>query len=135
MAKKTLEETVEGLLDSYFSLGKPHGVLESDIQRVIILDGNAPIISGVQNITVEALEPGGASSGVHMTTEQAKLTVTDDCDPEPTLRYATPAFWPLNVDGDGNPLPSAEIVWTAEDDGATTANGGRGIHPAGGAAR
>ena len=125
IAKKTLQTAVEETLESYFSLGKPHGVVQRDVQRVVILDGNAPVISGAQDITVEALEPGGASSGVHMAAEQAKLTVTDDCDPEPTLRYATPAFWPLNVDANGNPLPSSEIVWTAEDNGAATEDGGR----------
>ncbi len=125
IAKKTLQTAVEETLESYFSLGKPHGVVQRDVQRVVILDGNAPVISGAQDITVEALEPGGASSGVHMAAEQAKLTVTDDCDPEPTLRYATPAFWPLNVDDNGNPLPSSEIVWTAEDNGAATVDGGR----------
>ena len=125
VAKEVFEEVVTEMLNSYFSLNKTRGVYAIDSQQLYMLDRNAPVIQGAQDIVVEALEPGGVSSGKTIAGEQAKLIVTDDCDLDPTLRYSTPSFWPLNVDENGNPLPSAEIVWIAEDNGAATPTGGR----------
>jgi hypothetical protein len=94
-------------------------------QRIFILDLTPPTISGVNEvIVVEAFLPGGASSDANMPGILAQVTVSDDCDLDPRLTYSTPAFWPLQVDGNGNPLPSATITWTARDRGAATPTGG-----------
>ncbi len=117
VAAKTIEEVVFGMLDEYYSLGAPHGVFINDTQSIYILDSTPPTISGADPVTVEALEPGGISSGKHIGTLREALIVNDDCDLDPQLTYSTPSFWPL---GEVN-----EIVWTATDDGAKDENGGR----------
>jgi predicted outer membrane repeat protein len=94
-------------------------------QRLFILDTVAPTIQGGdQLVVVEAFLPGGASAGANMPGLLADVTVSDNCDLDPKLTYNTPAFWPLQVDAAGNPLPSATITWTAQDRGAATDNGG-----------
>ncbi|MEZ4634779.1 MAG: hypothetical protein R2873_09745 [Caldilineaceae bacterium] len=94
-------------------------------QRLFVLDLTPPSISGTDEvIVVEAFLPGGASSSANMPGIIAKVTVSDDCDLDPKLNYNTPAFWPLQVDDQGNPLPSATIEWTAQDRGAASASGG-----------
>lgn len=94
-------------------------------QRLTIMDVTPPTLNGVTEvIVVEAFLPGGASSGANMPGIIAQVTVSDDCDLAPRLTYNTPAFWPLQVDAQGNPLPAATIEWTAQDRGAATATGG-----------
>lgn len=94
-------------------------------QRLYVLDLTPPTISGVGDpVVVEAFLPGGASAAANMPGLRALVTVSDNCDLDPRLTYNTPAFWPLQVDQNGNPLPSATIEWTAQDRGAASAGGG-----------
>ncbi len=94
-------------------------------QRLIIQDHTPPVISGADGvITVEAFLPGGASASANMPALLKIVAVSDDCAQNPRLSYSTPSFWPLQVDPDGNPLPSATIEWTASDNGAATPAGG-----------
>ncbi|MEZ4619995.1 MAG: hypothetical protein R2867_31450 [Caldilineaceae bacterium] len=112
------------MLDEYFLSSYTHGYTTVDHQRIIIIDRNAPTISGNTPVTVEALEPGGVSSRNHLNTLRETITVSDDCDLDPTLFSSTPAFWPLSLQEDGSSIPS-EIIWTAQDNGAVDVNGGR----------
>lgn len=116
VAEQTLEEAILAILDSYYSLGAPHGVFVDDTQPLHIIDRNAPVITGTAAVTVEALEPGGISASKHINELRAGLTVTDDCDESPELTYNTPRFWPLGE--------TSEIVWTARDNGAAGPTGG-----------
>ena len=94
-------------------------------QRLIIQDHTPPVISGADGvIRVEAFLPGGAAAAANMPALLKVVQVSDDCAQNPRLSYSTPPFWPLQVDGDGNPLPSATIEWTASDNGAATPDGG-----------
>jgi len=124
LAKKAATDSVGYVLDEYALSSYTHGYTTIDHQRIIIIDHNAPTISGNAPVTVEALEPGGVSSRNHLATLRDQITVADDCDLDPTLFSATPAFWPLSLQADGSSIP-AEIVWTAQDNGAVDANGGR----------
>ncbi len=108
----------------YFTAGDYSGATTVAYQRLTIVDSHPPQINGVHAITVEALDPGGLQSGRKINELMAAITVTDDCDADPTLTYATPRFWPLLVDNNGSPLPSAEITWRASDNGAASKDGG-----------
>ena len=108
----------------YFTAGDYSGATTIALQRLTIVDSNDPQINGVQPVTVEAFDPGGVQSGRKINELMAAITVTDDCDPDPTLTYTTPRFWPLLVDNNGKPLPSAEIIWRASDNGAASKDGG-----------
>ncbi|MEZ4662464.1 MAG: Ig-like domain-containing protein [Caldilineaceae bacterium] len=123
LAKKAVTDSVGYVLDSYFLDGAPTGAATTATQHLFVIDANPPQISGNGPITVEALEPGGVSSGNHINALKQKLTVTDDCDQSPTLTYNTPSFWPLSLQEDGSTIPSA-ITWTASDNGAATDTGG-----------
>ncbi len=108
----------------YFVSGEPNATTRAN-QWLIIQDHNPPTISGADDvIVVEAFLPGGASSGANMGTLLALVSVSDDCDQDPRLTFNTPSFWPLQVDEEGNPLPSATIEWRASDNGAATPEGG-----------
>ncbi|MEZ4714886.1 MAG: Ig-like domain-containing protein [Caldilineaceae bacterium] len=117
VAEQTLEEAILSMLDSYYSLGAPHGVFVDDSQTLRIIDHNAPTISGNTPVTVEALEPGGITASKHIDDLRDALVVSDDCDPTPELTYNTPRFWPLGE--------TSEIIWTARDNGAAGPDGGR----------
>ncbi|MCB0047058.1 MAG: hypothetical protein KDD92_16660 [Caldilineaceae bacterium] len=123
LEQKAEKEAVGFVLDSYFLDGYTHGRTTIKTQRIYVIDRNAPQISGNDPVTVEALEPGGVSSGHHVAALGDQLTVTDDCDPAPSLTASTPAFWPLSLQEDGSVIPS-EIVWTAGDKGAAGPDGG-----------
>lgn len=99
----------------YFVSGDPNATTYRT-QYLMVLDKVPPTISGVQDVTVEALEPGGISANKHVFTLQNALTVRDNCDKTPTLRYNTPSFWPLGAEN--------TITWTATDNGAVDASGG-----------
>jgi hypothetical protein len=99
------------------------GVSTTVFQGLRVVDRNAPVINGVQPVTLEAFDPGGLQASRKLNELTAALSVTDDCDPDPSLTPITPAFWPLLVDTNGNPLPSAEIRWQAKDNGATPTGG------------
>ncbi|MEZ4869994.1 MAG: choice-of-anchor Q domain-containing protein [Caldilineaceae bacterium] len=118
------KKSVGYVLDEYFLSSYSHGVTTVDTQRIVIIDRNAPTISGNSPITVEALEPGGVSANQHINALKDKITVSDDCDLDPTLLWSTPAFWPLSLQADGSSVPS-EITWIAQDNGAVDVNGGR----------
>ena len=124
MAKKAAKDSVGYVLDEYFLSSYTHGYTTVDHQRIIIIDHNAPAISGNDSVVVEALEPGGVSSRNHLNTLRENITVSDDCDLDPTLFSSTSAFWPLSLQEDGSSIPS-EITWTAQDNGAVDVNGGR----------
>ncbi len=124
LAKKAAKDSVGYVLDEYFLSSYSHGVTTVDTQRIIIIDHNAPTISGSTPVTVEALEPGGVSSANHLAALRNNITVSDDCDLDPTLFATTPAFWPLSLQADGSSI-SSEITWTAQDNGAADVNGGR----------
>jgi len=124
LAKKAAKKSVGYVLDEYFLSSYTHGYTTIDHQRIIIIDHNAPTISGNGPVTVEALEPGGVSSRNHLNTLRETITVSDDCDLDPNLFSSTPAFWPLSLQEDGSSIPS-EITWTAQDNGAVDVNGGR----------
>lgn len=111
------EQAMALALNTYYVDGDTHNVRNSQPQLLYVIDSRAPEISGVQDITVEALEPGGVTAGRHMVDLTAALTVTDDCDPQPSLTSNTPRFWPLSLQEDGSSIPS-EITWTARDKGA-----------------
>ncbi len=121
---KAIRGSVGYVLDEYFLSSYTHGYTTIDHQRIIIIDHNAPTISGNTPVTVEALEPGGVSSRNHINTLREQITVSDDCDLDPDLFASTPAFWPLSLQQDGSSIP-AEITWTAQDNGAVDVNGGR----------
>jgi len=99
----------------YFVSGEPNATTRQT-QFVLVIDDVPPTLTGVNDVTVEALEPGGISANKHIATLQAALTVTDNCDKTPQLRYVTPSFWPLNGEN--------SITWRASDNGARDANGG-----------
>ncbi|MBV7334335.1 hypothetical protein KFU94_40090 [Chloroflexi bacterium TSY] len=124
LRKQAITSAVGYVLDNYFLAGYTHNVTSRDVQFLYIIDHNAPTITGNEPIQVEALEPGGITSGRHIHKLMELIVVTDDCDLDPTLRYSTPRFWPLSLQEDGSSIPS-EIIWRAEDNGAATATGGR----------
>lgn len=124
VAKKAVKSSVGYVLDEYFLSSYTHGYTTVDYQRIIIIDHNAPTISGNEPVTVEALEPGGVSSRNHLSMLRDQITVSDDCDLDPDLFSSTSAFWPLSLQEDGSSVPSA-ITWTAQDNGAVDVNGGR----------
>ncbi|MFZ1757468.1 MAG: Ig-like domain-containing protein [Caldilineaceae bacterium] len=112
------------LRQPYFVSGEPNATTY-DNQYLIIQDHTPPTISGVAPVKkVEAFLPGGASSAATIPGLLAVVKANDDCAQNPRLTYSTPSFWPLQVDASGNPLPSAEIKWTASDNGAATPTGG-----------
>lgn len=123
LAQTAAKKSIGFILDTYFLTGNAHGRTTVDYQRIYVIDENAPTISGNTPVTVEALEPGGVSSGNHMNALMQQLTVTDDCDPTPQLTYNTPAFWPLSLQADGSSIAS-QITWTASDNGAAGPTGG-----------
>ena len=112
------------LRQPYFVSGEANATTLAT-QWMFIQDHTRPTISGADDvITVEAFLPGGASAGATMSGLLKIVQVSDDCDQNPRLSYNTPAFWPLQLDANGNPLPSATITWTAQDKGAATPTGG-----------
>jgi len=112
------------LRQPYFVSGEPNATSFAH-QWLIIQDHTPPSINGAEDtITVEAFQPGGASAAATLPGLLALIQVSDDCDKNPRLTYNTPAFWPLQVDEQGNPLPAATIRWTASDRGAATPSGG-----------
>lgn len=112
------------LRQPYFVSGDANAT-STATQRLIVQDHTPPVIRGADDpVVVEALLPGGASAAATIGKLLEQVIVSDDCDLDPTLRYNTPSFWPLQVDEQGNPLPSAEIKWTAKDNGAATPTGG-----------
>ncbi len=123
LREKAATDAIGFVLDSYFLAGYKHGRTTIKFQRIYVLDKNAPTISGNTPVTVEALEPGGVSSGNHINALKQRLNITDDCDPSPELTYNTPTFWPLSLQADGSTIPS-EITWTASDNGAAGPTGG-----------
>ncbi|MEM7131754.1 MAG: choice-of-anchor Q domain-containing protein [Chloroflexota bacterium] len=123
LAKKAAKKSVGFVLDSYFLTGYTHDKTTIKFQRIYVLDKNAPSITGNTPVTVEALEPGGVSSGHHINMLKRQLNITDDCDPTPGLTYNTPRFWPLSLQEDGTSI-SSEISWTATDNGAASDAGG-----------
>lgn len=124
MAKDAaIRKPVGYVLDEYFLSSYSHGVTTVDTQRIIVIDRNAPTITGNTPVTVEALEPGGVSAHQHIGALRNQITASDDCDLDPTLLWSTPAFWPLSKQADGSSIPS-EITWIARDNGAKDATGG-----------
>ncbi|MEX1020041.1 MAG: Ig-like domain-containing protein [Litorilinea sp.] len=107
-----------------YTPGEYTGAETVGLQRLVIIDLNPPTISGNDPLTFEATDPGGMASARMLNTIRQGITVSDDCDPDPTLQAITPRFWPLLVDAQGNPLPSSEILWRASDNGAASAAGG-----------
>lgn len=108
----------------YFVSGEANATT-TDSQRLIVQDHTPPTINGVEDvIRVEAFLPGGASASATIPGLLAVVSASDDCAQDPRLNYSTPSFWPLQVDANGNPLPSAEIKWTASDNGAASPTGG-----------
>ncbi|MCB0186103.1 MAG: hypothetical protein KDE31_17660, partial [Caldilineaceae bacterium] len=124
IAQMSTKKAVGFVIDEYFLSSYSHGITTIDTQRLIVIDHNAPVISGNAPVTVEALEPGGVSSRHHLNALRDMITVSDDCDLDPTLFASTPAFWPLSLQADGSSV-SSEITWTAQDNGAVDVNGGR----------
>jgi hypothetical protein len=108
----------------YYAGGQYTGAETTAFQKLTIVDANPPTISGANDVVLEATDPGGMQARRKLGELRAQITVSDDCDQNPTLTYNTPDFWPLLVDGGGNPLPSAQINWRASDDGAASAAGG-----------
>ena len=127
LAKKVAGKAAAGaakLRQPYFVSGEVNASTFAT-QRLIIQDHTPPVISGADNVvTVEAFLPGGASAGANMPGLLRVVQASDDCDLSPQLSYSTPSFWPLQVDANGNPLPSATITWAAQDNGAATPSGG-----------
>lgn len=112
------------LRQPYFVSGTPNATSYAT-QRLIVQDHTPPTIQGADvPVQVEAFLPGGASSAGQVQKLMATLVVSDDCDQQPSLTYSTPSFWPLQVDADGNPLPSSTIIWKASDNGAASPSGG-----------
>ncbi|MEZ4619992.1 MAG: hypothetical protein R2867_31435 [Caldilineaceae bacterium] len=107
--------TATRVAQPYFVGGSPNATTYRT-QYVMVIDTVPPTISGVQDVTVEALEPGGISANKHISTLQAALTIRDNCDQTPQLRYFTPSFWPLGAEN--------TVTWTASDNGAKDATGG-----------
>lgn len=120
----TIGGTIVYKNSTYEAAGDPTGATTIAYQPLTVIDPNPPQINGVKPVVVEAFDPGGIQSGRKINELMAAITVTDDCDPDPTLTYVTPRFWPIQVDANGNPLPSAEIIWRASDNGAASASGG-----------
>ncbi|MEZ4677172.1 MAG: hypothetical protein R2932_23440 [Caldilineaceae bacterium] len=89
--------TATRVAQPYFVGGSPNATTYRT-QYVMVIDTVPPTISGVQDVTVEALEPGGISANKHISTLQAALTIRDNCDQTPQLRYFTPSFWPLGAE-------------------------------------
>ena len=108
----------------YYTPGNFTGASTTASQKLTIIDAHPPVINGVQNVILEATDPGGMQAARKLNELRAQISVTDDCDPDPTLTSITPRFWPLLVDDNGNPLPSAQIAWRASDNGAASAQGG-----------
>ncbi len=127
LAKKAAKNTAKAtnkLRQPYFVKGEPNAT-STATQGLIIQDHTPPTISGVEDVvTVEAFLPGGASAGATLPGLLAIIRANDDCAQNPRLNYNTPSFWPLQLDADGNPLPSAIIEWRASDNGAATPTGG-----------
>jgi CSLREA domain-containing protein/uncharacterized repeat protein (TIGR01451 family) len=116
LAATKLAATSLRIRQPYFVGGEPHGATTFASQRLLIIDRNPPTISGVQPVTVEALEPGGVTASRHLANLQNAFTLSDDCDPDPKLTYHTPRFWPLGA--------TNVITWTLSDNGARDASGG-----------
>lgn len=108
----------------YYAPGKFTGAESRAVQRLTIIDANPPQINGVQDVTLEATDPGGMQSVRKLNELRAAISATDDCDPDPSLISYTPQFWPLLVDDQGNAQKSAEIRWRSSDNGAASAAGG-----------
>ena len=123
LAKKAATDSIGFVLDSYFLQGYEHGKTTIKFQRIYVIDKNAPQITGNDPVTVEALEPGGVSSGSHIARLQQQLNITDDCAQSPKVSANTPRFWPLSLQEDGSSIAS-EIQWTASDNGAAGPTGG-----------
>lgn len=116
LAATKVATTLLRIREPYFVGGEPHGATTFATQRLLIIDRNPPTISGVQPVTVEALEPGGVTASRHLANLQSAFTLSDDCDPDPRLTYRTPRFWPLGA--------TNVVTWTLSDNGARDATGG-----------
>lgn len=88
----------------------PSGAYNDEAQYVYIYDMNAPTFAGVPPlVTVEAGIPGGASPDANLSILRQGFTVSDDCDPNPSVMPLTTRFWPLGEE--------SLIRWRAEDNG------------------
>ena len=91
----------------------PHAdVYNQQIQYVIVRDLVTPSINfqpGQETITLEAVEPGGLTSGNYLGLLANNLLLEDDCDESPQLSHRTDRFWPLGV--------TSAITWTVQDEG------------------
>ena len=122
--EKSITSAAAFVLDNYFLQGYVHGKTTRDTQGIFIIDAVSPTITGHDTIIeVEALEPGGVSSGKHLNNLRNLLNVNDNCDPDPDMRSLTARFWPLSLQENGDSIPS-DIEWTASDKGAASATGG-----------
>ena len=113
--KFLLDKSLRFIIDAQ---PNPHGIYNEEVQYVVVTDFVRPSIStSMQNVEVEAIEPGGVSRRTYLGTLEKTITFSDNCDD-------TPQLIPQNAPNFAAVDNSYVITWEVRDRGPHGLEGG-----------